>query len=113
MSISHKGEHVGGCHRLKELLPLVHLYFYHVYAVEHIAEEDGKHHVKPYVHIQGASDTEASGKDGKHGGIYGSAYHVHLPAVGVGGLYVVNRHCEKREARKINQYVDDGAHFFV
>lgn len=113
MSISRKGAHVGGCHRLMELLPLVHLYYYHVYTVEHVAEEDGKHHVKPYAHIQGAGNIVARAKDGKHGGIYGSTDHVHLPAVGVGGLYVVNRHCEKRETRKIDQYVDDGPHFFA
>ena len=39
--------HVGGCHRLKELLPLVHLYYYHVYAVDNIAQKKSKHHVKP------------------------------------------------------------------
>ena len=102
-----KGAHVGGCHRLKEFLPLVHLYYYHVYAVDNIAQKESKHHVKPCANVQGTAKAVAHSEGGKHGGVYGGADKVHLTALGVGSLNVVDSHREKREARLINHYVDN------
>ena len=78
-----------------------------------IAKKESKHHVKPCANVQGAAKAVAHSKGGKHGGVYGGADKVHLTALGVGSLNVVDSHREKREARQVDQHIDDGSHIFV
>lgn len=60
--------------------------------------------------VQGAAKAVTHSEGGKHGGVYGSADKVHLAALGMGSLDVVDSHCDNREARQVDQHVDDGSH---
>jgi len=50
------------------------------------------------------ADTHAENQD--DGGIDGTTHQIHLPAVGTGGLQIIDAHADEREARGIDENVD-------
>lgn len=56
---------------------------------------------------------KADAEDSQYGDINAGADDVHLPAVGMSCLNIVNANRDEREARGIGQHVENGSHSSV
>lgn len=58
-------------------------------------------------------ETDANTKNYEDGCPNATTHKIHLPAVGTGGLYVIDSHRNKRETGSIDNDVDDGTNIIM
>ena len=102
--ISHIGQHIVSSHQLQHLLAFPHLNHNHTDAICYVCAEQYEHHIEPVANVKTSAVAIAYAENCDDGGINASADDVHLSAVGMGRLNVVDAYGDSGDAWGIFRY---------